>query len=91
MRGLAEVRVADPVKAVEVLAQNHSLLQTEATSVLRHLIEGADLSLWGLQNAVTRMAQDAELTYDRASELEQLGGKLIDLPATSWNEVRLAA
>jgi len=34
--------------------------------LLRHLIEGGDLSQYGLINAVTRTAEDAKF-YDRAS------------------------
>jgi hypothetical protein len=36
--------------------------------VLKHLILGGSLTTWGLANAVTRAAQDAE-SYDRATEL----------------------
>ena len=41
--------------------------------MLRHLIEGGDLSAYGLVNAVTHFAQDVD-DYDRATEFEALGG-----------------
>lgn len=77
---------ADPVKVVEFAAKRFSLNDGERTGVLRHLIEGADLSRYGLFNAVTRTAEDAP-SYDRASELEHLGGQIIDLPASHWREI----
>ncbi len=82
MREAAGVRIeGDPVRAVEVLAARHRLTETERTSSLRHLVSGGDLSLWGLANAVTAMAQEVP-SYDRASEMEALGGSLLALPAT---------
>lgn len=81
MRDAAGIRIdGDPVRAVETLAQRHRLNGDEQSGILRHLVEGADLSLWGLANAVTRHAADA-LSYDRATELEGLGGQLLALPA----------
>jgi hypothetical protein len=89
--GLAECRLeGDPVKVVELTARRLSITQVEQKSILRHLIEGADLSALGLYNAVTRTAQDAD-DYDRASELERMGGKLVELPRTEWRELAKAA
>ncbi len=51
--------------------------------VLRHLIVQRDLSAYGLVNAVTYFSQDAE-DYDRATEFEALGGRLIDLSSSEW-------
>lgn len=73
----------NPVKAVEVLAQRYTLNDVERGGVLRHLIEGGSLSAYGLINAVTHYSQEVE-DYDRASDLEALGGKLIDLSGQEW-------
>lgn len=78
--------VGDPVKAVEVLAQRYVLNDTERSGVLRHLVTGGDLSGYGLVNAVTHFSQEVE-DYDRASEFEALGGKLIDLSRSEWAEM----
>lgn len=72
----------DPVKTVEVLAQRYALNDTERSGVLRHLVTGGDLSGYGLVNAVTHFAQEVE-DYDRASEFEALGGRLIDAAGRS--------
>lgn len=75
--------VGDPVRTVEVLAQRYTLNDTERSGVLRHLISEGDLSGYGLVNAVTHFSQEVE-DYDRATEFEALGGKLIELPADEW-------
>jgi len=76
----------DPVKAVEVLAKRHTLSEDERGSVLTHLIQRGDLSQWGVSCALTRTAADVA-SYDRATELEALGGRFIDLPEKEWRQV----
>ena len=82
--------VGDPVKSVEVLANRYALNDTERSGVLRHLISEGDLSAYGLVNAVTHHSQYIE-DYDRATELEALGGKLIELPPSEWKLMAEAA
>ncbi len=78
--------IGDPVKSIEVLAQRWPLSNEERRGVLRSLIETGDLTGFGLVNAVTHYSQDVE-NYDRATELEALGGRLVELPAKDWKEV----
>jgi hypothetical protein len=80
----------DPVKAVEVLAQRYTLNDDERTGVLRHLIEDGELSGFGLVNAVTHYSQKVE-SYDRATEFEALGGRLLELTAPEWKGLAEAA
>lgn len=80
----------NPVQAVEVLTRRLNLTEGEKGGVLRHLIEGGDLSRWGVANAVTRAAADAG-DYDRATQLEEIGGKVLELPRDHWREVAMAA
>ena len=80
----------DPVKTVEVLAQRYTLNDAERGGVLRHLIAEADLSGYGLVNAVTHFSEEVE-DYDRATEFEALGGKLIELSAPEWKGLAEAA
>lgn len=92
LQGLAtEGRITgDPAKAVELLAQKVGASEEERGSILRKLSEGGDLSRWGVVNAVTALAHTAK-SYDRAVEIEAIGGQLIDLPATEWKHVLEAA
>ena len=80
----------NPVQAVEVLTRRLNLSEGEKGGVLRHLIEGGDLSRWGVANAITRAAQDAG-DYDRATDLEAIGGKVLELPREHWREIAIAA
>jgi Domain of unknown function (DUF932) len=76
----------DPVQVVEVTAKRFGLSEPERGQVLRHLVEGGDLSRYGLANALTRASQDVE-SYDRATDLERLGGTLVELPRQAWQEL----
>lgn len=86
LQATTEQRVRSPVAAIEVLANDQQFTGEERGSVLRHLIEGGDLSRYGLINAVTRTAEDAH-SYDRATELETLGGRLVDLAPAEWQRI----
>ena len=91
MVGKAELKITGSVeKVVDVTAKRFGLADGERNSVLKHLIEGGDLSQYGMMNAVTRTAQDVE-DYDRATEFERLGGKVIDLAANEWQALAAAA
>jgi hypothetical protein len=81
-----QVIEGDVNAAVEALGPTLGLQVGERQSVLRHLIQGGDLSRYGLANAVTRTAEDIE-SYDRATEIETLGYRLIELPQRDWNAV----
>ena len=87
MRATRGIRLSgDPVRSVEVLGQRYSLSESERAGVLRHLIEGGELSGYGLVNAVTHYSQEVE-SYDRATEFESLGGRLIDLSQSEWKGI----
>ena len=82
--------VEKPIKGMEVLAKSFGFNEDEKESILTHLLKGGDLSLWGMANAVTRAAEDAP-SYDRATELERVGTKVIELAPSEWREVVNAA
>ena len=90
MAGLTSQRITgDPRKVVEVLAKKTGANEAEQGGILRSLIEGGDLSAWGLLNAVTAQAHTAE--YDRAVEFEAAGGTLLTLAPTEWSRMLEAA
>lgn len=81
----------DPAKVVEITAKKFGMNDAERGGVLRALIEGGDLSRYGLQWAITRASQEIE-SYDRASEFERFGGQVIELPKSEFKEMmKLAA
>lgn len=76
-------------KVVEVTTSRLSLPDSTRGSVLRNLIEGGDLSRYGLMNAVTAVANTTQ-DYELATELERAGGKVMELPANTWKEISFA-
>lgn len=90
-REAAEQKIeGDVVKAVEVLQRKAALTDDDKGGILRHLITGGDLSRWGMANAVTRYSQDVP-SYDKATDLEVLGGQIIELNNTDWRSIATAA
>ncbi len=69
----------DPVKTVELLADKFMLNQNERGDVLRQLFMSGDSSRYGLVNAVTAASKIAS-DYERATELERIGGEILALP-----------
>lgn len=78
-----ETRMPDPVAATEQLQQKYDLSDTEQRSVLRHLIEGGDLTQWGMVNAITAAAKDAP-EYERQRDMEALGGSVAHVRGGEW-------
>ena len=88
MREAMEIPLADnPVQAVEELADRFLLTQNERGDVLRQLFMGGDSSRYGLINAVTAASKLAD-SYERATELERIGGELLALPVPQHIVVR---
>ena len=71
---------------IEVTGKTYGLNQSEQDDVLTYLIQGGDLSLYGLSNAITRASQDVE-SYDRATALEAIGWNVATMPAAQWKEI----
>jgi hypothetical protein len=72
-----------PVAAMQQLAKDMDLSQSETDQALTNLLTDNDLTQWGAVNAVTRLANDAE-DYERANELEKVGAAIIDLNRNQW-------
>ena len=67
-------------EVVELTCREYGMTETEREGILKYLIEGGELSRYGLSNAVTRASQASE-SYDRATELESIGWKVITMPS----------
>jgi len=76
----------DPVHTVEVLAQRYALTEGERSGILHDLIDGGQQSGYGLINAVTHYSQQVD-DYDRATEFEALGGRLVELSPSEWRAI----
>ena len=65
-----------PEDAVDKLAKRFQLTKDEGERVLNRYIAGSDLSTWGLVNAVTEAAKEAE-TIQRRVEMQTIGGRML--------------
>lgn len=83
-------KIIQPIPAVEQLTKTLSLPKMESDGILESLIQGQDYSRWGMLNAVTAQANKTE-SYERAVELESIGGQILDMPQSSWRQIAEAA
>ena len=79
----------NPVSGVIELQKTLGFNEKERKQILQHIIAGADYSRWGALNAITSVA-NTTLSYDRATELEILGGKVLDLSPDQWQQISTA-
>jgi len=91
MREATGVKIENaPSKAVEQLSNRVGFTDKEQDLTLSALLSGAgnpnnkaDFTKWGLVNAVTFASQQVE-SYDRATEMERIGGELLNIPKEDW-------
>lgn len=84
------MNTTDVPEFVRLTSRTFGITENEEKGVLQHLIEGGDLSLYGLANAVTRFSQDVE-SYDRATDLESIGYKILTMPKKQWSRINSMA
>lgn len=80
----------DATEVIEVAAKRWGMTDGERASVLQCLIQGGDLSRYGLHSAITLASAEVD-SYDRATELERIGGDVIQLPKGDWQQMLKAA
>lgn len=80
----------DPGKVIKMTSKMYDITGKEQTGILRHLVEGGDLSKYGLSNAITRTANDLK-DYDRAVELEGLGWQVATMEPRIWEQINDSA
>lgn len=86
----APMSTRDVPGIVRMASKEFNITEDESNGILQHLIEGKDLTLYGLSNAVTRHSQDVE-SYDRATKLESIGYNILTMPARQWNRINQMA
>lgn len=83
-------KIQAPAAATAELQQRFSLTDEERESVLTNLASAGDLSQWGLLNAVTAAAKQAE-DFDRQAELEALGWDVAQLTTKEFASIAVAS
>lgn len=88
METAAQTKIENPniPEVVEITGKKLGLADGARVRVLTHLIEGGDLTKWGLVNAVTRTAEDFA-DYETSTSLERAGGTLLDYNEKEWAAV----
>lgn len=76
----------DPGEVIKLTGKIYDINKDEQTGILRHLVEGGDLSKYALSNAVTRTSHDIE-NFDRATELQEIGWQVATMDSDLWNQV----
>ena len=85
-----QMNTTDIPGVVRLASKDFNITEEESTGVLQRLIEGKDLTLYGLSNAVTRFSQDVD-SYDRATALEGIGYNILSMPRQQWNRINQMA
>ena len=80
------IEIAQPEAAIRVIAAQGAFTEDERESVLAHFIKGGNLSMLGLASAVSAAAEESD-DYDRTTELESFGGKLVTLNPSQWKAI----
>ena len=86
----APMNTAAVPSIVKLVSKDFHITDDESSGVLQRLIEGNDLTLYGLSNAVTRHSQDVK-DYDRATALEGIGYNILSMPARQWSRINQMA
>lgn len=77
---------SDSEKLIERVAKQYGLSAEEHSAALANFETDDERSVWGLANAITRIANTTE-NYERASALESIGGQIIQLPEKDWQRL----
>ena len=84
----------DPVAVVELAAKRYRLTEAERNATLTHFLAGhaggSQLTRYGLMQAITATSQSLDMPYSRATELEQLGGTILEMPRQDWRTLAAA-
>jgi hypothetical protein len=83
---IIDVKPVEQVKVIENVGRTFGLQESEQASILTYLIKGGDFNQFGLVNAVTRASQDVD-DYERATDLERIGGQVLELTGRSWDNI----
>ena len=79
-----------PMQEVELLADRFNLTEIEQGDIFRQLFISGDNTRYGLLNAVTAASQNLA-DYERATELERIGGEILALPSKGAAPIALPA
>ncbi len=77
----------DPQSSWGEVAKLAGLNEGQARASLANLLGEGDFSKWGALNAITAVANLAEVDYDTATDLEEAGSRVLTIPETQWRKI----
>jgi hypothetical protein len=93
MRAAAEIPIKDISNLEKTVEVTSKLLGVSGDDTRNNILEalasgnqGADLTMWGLSNSFTAAAK-LETDFDKATELERVGGQILDLSPNQWRRI----
>ena len=86
-RAIATTKIEKVIENVVEVTLGARGSDTIKGSLLKHFVEGGDLTQWGLSYAMTLAAQADGLDYETATEMERAGGQVITLSQKDWEAV----
>ena len=69
---------------IEEVTKRYQFEDDSRGGILASMIDGGDLSRWGLVNAVTAQAHNIE-DYDCSVDYQRAGGELLTMPTDKWD------
>lgn len=82
--------IVKPIDAVEEVTKQFRMGEKRKDTLVERLIRDGDYTKWGMANAITNLANDAD-DYEEATELEEIGGRIITLNNNEWRRIAEAA
>ena len=84
-RGHDRKVTGDVVTVLDEVGKRVGLTEAERDQAKLHM-DGSEAHAYGVQAAITRLAQDSS-SYGRRNELEAAGGKVLEFSDSAWNAV----
>ena len=79
------IEVKRPEATFKLIADQWQLSEDETNGCVAALLTRGDMSVFGVQAAITQFSQEEAVSYDRASELEVIGGDV--LAFNQWDQL----
>ena len=77
LREKCGIEVKRPEATFKLVADQFGLNEDETSGCVAALLTRGDMSVFGIQAAITQFSQEDTVSYDRASELEVIGGDVL--------------
>lgn len=78
----------DPGAVMDHIGKMYGLFQEEVKMMTKYLVQNLDMNKFGVINAITQYAaRNKSASYDRITEIEAVGGRVLDMSLNVWAKV----